>query len=130
MRFTAVLSLVALLFVVLTQAQGQPQRPAGSLPGTFTHIPKADIEKVQQAILKMETPNDAPVRMVDAGRYNLGAYTLFTQPNVPRPAGPVTGFYHRDIAEIYILVSGSGARWKTRWRNPTTVLAGRCADQA
>jgi mannose-6-phosphate isomerase-like protein (cupin superfamily) len=50
--------------------------------------------------------------MVDAGKFNLGAYTLYTQPSAPRPAGsPVTGFYHRDIAEVYILVSGSGS-WR------------------
>ncbi|HYR85151.1 MAG TPA: hypothetical protein VE422_13795 [Terriglobia bacterium] len=105
----AIWCVVALSVAGLVQAQGQ--RPAGSLPGTFTHIPKADVERVQQQIFRMEIPNDAPVRMVDAGRYNLGAYTLFMQPTT-RPAGaPANGFYHRDIAEVYLLVSGSGS-WR------------------
>lgn len=105
MRNTAMWCAVALLLAVSMTSQAQQS-------GTFTYIPKADIEKVQQAILKMEVPNDAPIRMVDAGKFNLGAYTLFTQPSPPRTAGAqFNGFYHRDIAEVYILVSGSGS-WR------------------
>ncbi len=127
MRITAMWCVAALLFALLltsrtsVQARGQAAKPTGSLPGTFTFIPKASIEKVQQAIENKAVPNDAPVRMVDAGKFNLGVYTLNTEPTPPRPAGQsVTGFYHRDIAEVYLLVSGSGS-WRVGGdvENPT-----------
>ena len=114
MRNTAMWCVMALFAAlsVTSQASIRVQKPAGSLPGIFTFVPASDIEKVQQAILKMERPNDAPVRMVDAGKFNLGVYTLYMRPTPPRAAGaPATGFYHRDIAEVYILVSGSGS-WR------------------
>ena len=113
---------IALLFVLSiashifaqTPAQKTPAgKPAGSLPGTFTYIPKADVEKVQNAI-QNGIPNDSPVRMVSVGgKYNLGVYTLnYSEPSKPRPAGaPVNGWYHRDIAELYYFASGAGT-WR------------------
>jgi mannose-6-phosphate isomerase-like protein (cupin superfamily) len=127
MRNAAMWGVLALLFTLLltsqpsVQARAQAQKTAGSLPGTFTFIPKADIEKVQQGIQNKTIQNDAPVRMVDAGKFNLGVYTLNTEPTQPRAAGaPVTGFYHRDIAEVYILATGSGS-WRVggEVENPT-----------
>src|SRR5881397_602244 len=125
MRKAAMWCVPAMLFALLlmsrVQAGGQAGKPAGSLPGTFTFIPKASIEKVQQGIQDKALNNDSPVRMVDAGKFNLGVYTLNTEPTPPRPAGqPATGFYHRDIAEVYLLVSGAGS-WRVggEIENPT-----------
>ena len=80
--------------------------------GNFTFIPRADIEKVQEAIEK-GLPNDAPVRTVNiAGGFNLGVYTLNSRPSPPAaPGAPVTGWYHKDIAELYYVVSGAGT-WR------------------
>ena len=88
------------------------QAPAGNLPGIFTFIPRADIEKVQQAIAG-GFPNDAPVRTVNvANKFNLGVYTLNSAPSKPAaPGTPVTGWYHKDIAELYYVVSGVGT-WR------------------
>ena len=95
----------------LVFAQGSAQLP-GNLPGVFTFIPKADVEKVQQAI-ENGLPNDSPVRMVDiSGRFDLGVYTLNLRPGKPpEPGTPVTGWYHNDIAEVYIIASGAGT-WR------------------
>src|SRR6266516_1943482 len=136
MRITAMWCVAALLFALLltsrtsVQARGHAAKPTGSLPGTFTFIPKASIEKVQQAIENKAVPNDAPVRMVDAGKFNLGVYTLNTEPTPPRPAGQsVTGFTTaispkftcssavRDLGALAVTL-------RTRPRNPTTARAG------
>jgi mannose-6-phosphate isomerase-like protein (cupin superfamily) len=87
-------------------------KPPGNLTGAFTFIPKADVEKVQQAIEK-GLPNDSPVRMVDiSGQFDLGVYTLNLRPSRPPEAGtPVMGWYHNDIAEVYIIASGAGT-WR------------------
>src|SRR5579864_7912192 len=109
----AVWSAVALLVASLIASQVLAQAPGaklpGNLPGVFTFIPKADVEKVQTAI-ENGRPNDAPVRMVNvSNRFNLGVYTLNSRPTKPpEPGAPVMGFYHNDIAEIYIIVSGAG----------------------
>ena len=88
---------------------GQKKTPPGSLPGVFTFIPKTDIDTKMKAI-EDGTPGDIPVRVVDAGRYNLGVYALrYEPPAKPAAAGaPVTGFYHSHIAEIYYIRSGGG----------------------
>jgi hypothetical protein len=84
----------------------------GSLPGVFAFIPKSAVEDVQKSI-ENGLPNDAPVRMVNvANRFNLGVYTLNSRPSQPPvPGTPVMGFYHNDIAEAYIVVSGAGT-WR------------------
>src|SRR5690348_12530035 len=81
-------------------------------PGSFTFIPHRDIEQVQTAIQR-GFPNDAPVRTVNiANKFNLGVYTLNSQPSKPpAPRAPVTGWYHKDIAELYYVVSGAGT-WR------------------
>jgi mannose-6-phosphate isomerase-like protein (cupin superfamily) len=111
--FLFILAIASHIFAQ-TPAQKTPAgKPPGSLPGTFTYIPKADVEKVQTAISN-GLPNDSPVRMVNiGGKYNLGVYTLnYSEPSKPRPAGaPVNGWYHRDIAELYYFASGAGV-WR------------------
>ena len=93
-------------------AQAPAAKLPGNLPGVFTFIPKADVEKVQQAI-ENGLPNDSPVRMVDiSGRFDLGVYTLNLRPGKPlEPGTPVMGWYHNDIAEVYIIASGAGT-WR------------------
>jgi mannose-6-phosphate isomerase-like protein (cupin superfamily) len=94
---------------VFAQASG---KLPGNLPGAFTFIPKADVEKVQKAI-ENGLPNDSPVRMVDiSGRFDLGVYTLNSRPGKPpEPGTPIMGWYHNDIAEVYIIASGAGT-WR------------------
>src|SRR3974377_1086388 len=88
------------------------QKPPGNLPGVFTFIPRADVEKVQKAI-ENGLPNDSPVRMVDiSGRFDLGVYTLNSRPGKPPdPGTPVMGWYHNELAEVYVIASGAGT-WR------------------
>lgn len=107
------LSLVTLSIAALALAQAPGARTlSGNQTGNFTFIPKADVERVQQEI-ENGRPNDAPVRMVNiSNRFNLGVYTLNSPPSqAPPPGAPVMGFYHNDIAEVYIVVSGAGT-WR------------------
>jgi hypothetical protein len=106
------LSLVTLSVAALALAQvPRTRKPPGNLTGNFTFIPKADVERVQQAI-ETGRPN-ALVRMLNiSNRSNLGVYTLNSPPSqAPGPGAPVMGFYHNDIAEVYIVVSGAGT-WR------------------
>jgi hypothetical protein len=113
----AVLGVATLLAgsIIFAQTPGRAA-PARTLPGNltdaFTFIPKADVERVEEAI-ENGLPNDSPVRMVNiSGRFNLGVYTLNSPPSQPvRPGSPVSGFYHNDIAEVYIVASGAGT-WR------------------
>ncbi|PWU05120.1 MAG: hypothetical protein C5B51_15375 [Terriglobia bacterium] len=114
MRITVVILLAASWTAghVFAQSSGREgKKLPGNLPGVFTYIPKADVERVQAAI-ENGLPNDSPVRMVNAGRFDLGVYTLNSPPS--RPAAPGTapmGWYHNDIAEVYIVASGAGT-WR------------------
>jgi mannose-6-phosphate isomerase-like protein (cupin superfamily) len=110
---TTIWSVIALA-VAMPIARGQQKgaatkTPPGSLPGVFTSIPKPDIDKKMKEI-EDGTPGDIPVRVVDAGRYNLGVYALRYEPPAKpvAPGAPVTGFYHSYIAEVYYIRSGSG----------------------
>ena len=110
----AVWSVVALLVAssIAIHVFAQSAKLPGNLTGAFTFIPKADVEKVQKEI-ESGRPNDAPVRMVNiSNRFNLGVYTLNSKPSQPpTPGTPVMGFYHNDIAEVYIITSGAGV-WR------------------
>src|SRR4051794_2673144 len=99
-------SAAALVFalIIANYSLAQKKAPPGNLPGVFTVIPKTDIDKKMKEI-EDGTPGDIPVRMVDAGRYNLGVYALrYEPPAKPPVAGaPVNGFYHTYITEIYYI---------------------------
>ena len=110
---TTMLGAVTLAAAALVPAQAPGGRkPPGNLPGSFTFVPRTDVERVQQEI-ENGHPNDSPVRMVNiSNRFNLGVYTLNSPPSQPpAPGAPVMGFYHNDIAEVYIVVSGAGT-WR------------------
>ena len=90
------------------QAQGRGQaapaaRPAPpNLPGTFTVIPKADLEA-----LMGPTRGDRPARVVNVnGGANMGAFVLHYEPM--KNTLPVTSFYHTEISELYYVIRGSG----------------------
>ena len=99
----------AVVGLVISAISLMAQAPAA---GSFTFISRADIEKVQHDIGN-GLPNDAPVRTVNiANKFNLGVYTLNSRPSQPlAPGAPVTGWYHKDIAELYYVVSGMGT-WR------------------
>ena len=90
------------------QAQGRGQaapaaRPAPpNMPGTFTVIPKADLEAVMGP-----ARGDRPARVVNVnGGANLGAYILHYPPI--ENTLPASSFYHSEISELYYVIRGEG----------------------
>ena len=72
------------------------------MPGTFTFIPKADLEAVMGP-----TRGDRPARVVNAGGgANMGEYILHYPP-IKNPMPPAS-FYHSEISELYYVIRGEG----------------------
>jgi len=42
------------------------------------------------------------------GKYNLAVGVVYRGPTTDKPGDPTTGTYHDQVAEIYIVLSGSG----------------------
>jgi mannose-6-phosphate isomerase-like protein (cupin superfamily) len=108
------------------QAQGRgqaaaPARPAPpNMPGTFTFIPKADLEAVMGP-----TRGDRPARVVNvSGGANMGAYILHYPPI--KNSLPASSFYHSEISELYYVIRGEGTALlggeleKPTWRPENT----------
>jgi mannose-6-phosphate isomerase-like protein (cupin superfamily) len=76
---------------------------ADTKPNAATYVPAADVD----ATLKKALPSavsDQPIRMVDAGGYNVGV-AVVSRPRTSKQGAPV---YHEKVAEIYHVISGSG----------------------
>ncbi len=103
----ALLAGVSISVGALAQARGQAApaaRPAPpNMPGTFTFIPKADLEAVMGP-----TRGDRPARLVNvSGGANMGAYILHYPP-MKNPTPP-SSFYHSEISELYYVIRGEGS---------------------
>ena len=99
------------LFPATTQVSSQtrPQTTAAAkvapkLPGTFTFIPKADIDRV---LKEEETPGpsgDRPVRTIDLANINwrLGVYVLHSPelPKTPEARPPAAGITRTSLKSI------------------------------
>jgi len=85
------------------QGQAAPAKPGPpSMPGTFTFVPKGDVNA-----LMGPTRGDRPVRVVPVGNNaNLGAFILHYE--TMKNTLPVTSFYHSEISELYYVIRGSG----------------------
>lgn len=68
-------------------------------------IPKSDVD----TLLKNAPPAvDQQLRVVDMGKYNLGVGIIHRGPTNDKPGEAISGPYHDDTAEIYIILSGGG----------------------
>src|SRR5438093_9814001 len=84
------------------QARGQGRPAPPNMPGTFTFIPKADLEAVMGP-----TRGDRPARVVNiGGGANLGEYILHYP--VTKGKLPASSFYHSEISELYYVIRGEG----------------------
>ena len=103
------------------QAAAAPAKPAPpNMPGTFTYIPKADLEAVMGP-----TRGDRPARVVNVGGgANLGEYILHYPP--AKGTLPASSFYHSEISELYYVIRGEGTALlggeleKPAWRPENT----------
>src|SRR5438132_7696491 len=115
MKTIPLLSVCALLLVLQVNKPAPP-----NMPGTFTYIPKADLEAVMGP-----TRGDRPARVVNiGGGANLGEYILHYPP-VKNPMPPAS-FYHSEISELYYVIRGEGTALlggeleKPTWRPDNT----------
>ena len=85
------------------QAVAFSQSPAP--PQIAFDIMKADVD----ALLKNAPPAvDQQLRVVDVGKYNVAVGIIHRTATKEKPGDPITGPYHDDSAEVYIIQSGSG----------------------
>lgn len=97
-----VLNVFVVLFALSMTADSRAN-PAGTRPTAATYVPAADVE----ATLKKAPAaavSDQPIRMVDAGAYNLGV-AVVSRPKTSQQGAPVE---HDKVAEIYHVIAGSG----------------------
>src|SRR5262245_9635990 len=98
----AVLMCLAISIHALAQTRGQGRPAPPNMSGTFTFIPKTDLEAVMGP-----TRGDRPARVVRVGGgASMGAYILHYPPmNNPLPP---SSFYHTEISELYYVIRGQG----------------------
>ena len=102
----AVSVLAAWQVIAVTQAGPPPllEHPWGP-PQIAFDIPKTDID----TLLKNAPPAvDQQLRVVDMGKYNLSVGIIHRVATKEKPGDPISGPYHDNTAEVYIMLSGSG----------------------
>jgi mannose-6-phosphate isomerase-like protein (cupin superfamily) len=100
-----VLGILVLLSPAAALAQSSELAQSGPPPQIAFDITKADVD----TLLKNAPPAvDQQLRVVDMGKYNLGVGIVHRGPTNDKPGDPVSGPYHDETAEIYIILSGSG----------------------
>ena len=77
----------------------------GAPPQIAFDIPKVDID----TLLKNAPPAvDQQLRVVDMGKYNLGVGIIHRTKTNDKPGDPISGPYHDQTAEVYVILSGGG----------------------
>jgi mannose-6-phosphate isomerase-like protein (cupin superfamily) len=93
---------VLLTFITL---EGVTFSDSSTPPNIAFDITKADID----TLLKNAPPAvDQQLRVVDMGKYNLAVGIIHRGPTNDKTGDPITGPYHDQTAETYIMLSGSG----------------------
>jgi len=91
------------LLLLLSPLVAFPQ--SGTPPNIAFDITKADVD----TLLKNAPPAvDQQLRVVDMGKYNLAVGIIHRGPTNDKPGDAITGPYHDQTAETYIILSGSG----------------------
>jgi hypothetical protein len=102
MHKRAIVSATALVFALAISVLSSAQAQRSAKSPAFTFIPHTDLEAL------MKTNGDHPARVVDIAKsYNLGAYILHYETR-PTITGPLNGWAHNDISELYYVVRGAG----------------------
>lgn len=93
---------IVILGAILASAQGVTEN---SGPKQATYISEEEV----QTVLKLAPPAaDKQIKVVDAGKYNVGVGILHRGKIAARADGSVAGIAHHEITETYIVVSGAG----------------------
>src|SRR5579863_7010337 len=95
----------SVLAVLFTACQAITWAESPAPPVVAFDIMKADID----LLLKNSPPAiDQQIRVVDMGEYNLGVGIIHRGPTNDKPGDPISGPYHDQTAETYIILSGGG----------------------
>ena len=96
---------LGILFVISPVVARAQSTQSGPPPNIAFDITKADVD----TLLKNAPPAvDQQLRVVDMGKYNLGVGIIHRGPTNDKPGDPISGPYHDQTAETYIILSGSG----------------------
>lgn len=102
MRDTILMVLVGSVGAVMASAQGVTEN---SGPKQATYISDEEVKTV----LKGAPPAvDQQLKVVDAGKYNVGVGIVHRGKIPARPDGSVAGIAHHNQTETYLVVSGTG----------------------
>ena len=97
-----ILGVLAALFTVW---QAVTFSQSGAPPNIAFDILKSDID----TLLKNAPPAvDQQLRVVDVGKYNVAVGIIHRVATKDKPGDPISGPYHDNSAEVYIIQSGSG----------------------
>jgi mannose-6-phosphate isomerase-like protein (cupin superfamily) len=103
MKQTIVGIVIGICASTVWQAVTFSQSPAP--PNMAFDILKSDID----LLLKNAPPAvDQQLRVVDVGKYNVAVGIIHRTATKDQPGAPVSGPYHDDSAEVYIIQSGTG----------------------
>jgi mannose-6-phosphate isomerase-like protein (cupin superfamily) len=97
--------LIVAAFAACQPAAFAQSGSSGNAPQIAFDITKADIDTLLKGA---PTAVDQPIRVVDMGKYNMEVAVIHRGPTNDKPGDPVTGPYHDQTAETYIILSGSG----------------------
>jgi mannose-6-phosphate isomerase-like protein (cupin superfamily) len=96
---------ILLAFTVWEAASFSQSGQVGAPPQIAFDITKADVD----TLLKNAPPAvDQALRVVDVGKYNLEVGIIHRGPTNDKAGDPITGPYHDQTAEVYIMLSGTG----------------------
>ena len=113
---------LAILLVLSPVVSFAQSTQFGPPPNIAFDITKADVD----TLLKNAPPaTDQQLRVVDMGKYNLAVGIIHRGPTNDKPGDPISGLYHDETAETYIIFWGPvfsprAARWSTRSQAKTT----------
>src|SRR5260221_12706944 len=98
MRVTFLVVTATAVLLTKVAADAQTSAPRGAVDATVADI---------QAVLKTAPPDaaaDLPVRVVDAGAYNVGVYVV----NRPKGTANAAIYHETKVSEVYHILKGSG----------------------
>jgi mannose-6-phosphate isomerase-like protein (cupin superfamily) len=96
---------ILLAFTVWEAASFSQSGQVGAPPQLAFDITKADVD----TLLKNAPPAvDQALRVVDMGKYNLEVGIIHRGPTNDKASDPISGPYHDQTAEVYIVLSGTG----------------------
>jgi hypothetical protein len=98
MKIALNIALGALLALLAIPINAQPKTPLAAVD-----VRVADIQAVLKTA-RADAADDLPIRVANAGDYNVGVYVV----NRPKAAKPPAIYHETRVTEVYYMLQGSG----------------------